>query len=114
MNITIDLILFIFLSILGFYVLYKIEYDIKIIRVLKSYPVVSRVRSEGLIDFTNLSSLIKNYDIEFSTEGPVEVERLGEGVYRVRAKSNGKAVFKIVAYGNFDEYAVEKIVEVLS
>ncbi len=113
MNITIDLILFIFIFSIGLYVIYKIEYDIKIIKILRAYPVASKIRGEGLIDLSNLSALIKNYDIEYTTQGSVEVERLDDGIYKIRARSNGKVVFRIVAYGNFDEYAVEKTVEVL-
>lgn len=114
MNLTIDLIFFIFVFGLGLYVAYKIEYDIKLMKILKSYPVVSRVKGEGLVDFSNLSALIKGYYVEYIVQGSADVERLGEGVYKIRAKSNGKVVFKVVAYGNFDEYSVEKIVEVLS
>ncbi|AEA13510.1 hypothetical protein TUZN_2052 [Thermoproteus uzoniensis 768-20] len=113
MNITIDLIFFIFIFSIGLYVIYKIEYDIKILRILKAYPVVARVKGEGLVDFSNLSVMLRDYDIEYSVEGPVDVERVGEGVYKIRARSGGRVVFRIVAYGNFDEYAVEKSVEVL-
>lgn len=113
MNLTIDLVFFIFILGFGLYIVHKLEYDIKLVRILKSYPVVSKIRGEGLVDFSNLSALIKGYDIEYAVQGSAEVERLGEGIYKVRARSDGKVVFKIVAYGNFDEYSVEKIVETL-
>ncbi|KUO85654.1 hypothetical protein B7L68_04190 [Thermoproteus sp. CP80] len=113
MNITLDLIFFIFIFSIGLYVVYKIEHDVKILRILKAYPVAAKVKGEGLIDFSNLSVLIRDYDIEYSVDGPVDVERVGEGVYRIRAKSGGRVTFRIVAYGNFDEYSVEKTVEVL-
>ncbi|CCC82112.1 hypothetical protein TTX_1482 [Thermoproteus tenax Kra 1] len=115
MNITIDLLLFGLVVGLGIYILYKIEYDLKIIKTVKSFPVVPRVRGEGLIDFTNLSLLLKNYEIEYQADKNVYIERIADNIYKVRSSPpGGRALFKIKVYGNFDEYIVEKAVDVVS
>jgi hypothetical protein len=85
---------------------------LKIIKILKAYPIASRVRGEGLIDLSKLSLIIRGYDVEYSVEGNVKVEKAGDNIFKVSG-GPGKAVFRIRAYGNFDEYLESKSVEVL-
>lgn len=111
MNITLNIILFSFILIFGLYITNKLEYDLKLIKILRFYPIASKIRGEGLIDLSNLSLLMRGYDVEYDVEGDVEVRR-GEGdIYRVVARGEGKVRLRIIAYGAFDEYSITKVVE---
>lgn len=98
--------------IFGLYIFNKLEYDLKIIKILRAYPVASRIRGEGLVDLSKLSLMIRGYDVEYSIEGNVKVEDAGDNIFKVSG-GPGKVAFRIKAYGNFDEYLESKSVEVL-
>ncbi|MEM4511160.1 MAG: hypothetical protein QXD08_09405 [Pyrobaculum sp.] len=109
MNLTFEALSGFIVAALGIYLFNIINYDYRLLKILKNYPLAPVVKSGGIIDIDKLGIFLQNYRYEIEKIGDVQLE-MSNNMIRVWGKGEVVVVFE--AHGYLGVYKVRRVVKV--
>ncbi len=115
MNLTLEIFSSIIILVIGFFLINKIQYDYKLIKIFREFPLPTSVRSGSFAEeldkiLDKMYVFVQNFRYSIETEG-VEVAREGNVL---RVSGDGVLTIHFEAWGYFDTYRVKRAIRVIS
>lgn len=111
MNLTLETVSLLMISVLGIYLMQKIQYDYKLVTIFKNYPLPTTVKNGGIIDIDKLYIFVQNFKYSVNAKGSVSVAVEGNVIKVLSGPGEIEIVFE--AWGYLDRYRIQRVIKVV-
>ncbi|MFN7105458.1 MAG: hypothetical protein ACK4M3_02570 [Pyrobaculum sp.] len=110
MNLTLEFLSALVVSFIGVVFLQRIQYDYRLVKIFKNFPLPPTVKPDTIVDLDKLYVFVQNFRYDVHPEGSVEVEVRDNKIKVLSGAGQITIVFE--AWGYFDLYKVERVIRV--
>ncbi|MFN3803977.1 MAG: hypothetical protein ACK4SY_02870 [Pyrobaculum sp.] len=112
MNLTLEFLSTLVVVFIGAVFLVRIQYDYRLVKIFKNFPLPPTVRPQAIVDLDKLYIFVQNFRYDVRPEGSVEVEVRDNKIKVLSGVGQIAIVFE--AWGYFDLYRVKRVIRVAS